>query len=344
MHDFLSTSAEELKKYLAAENQPDYRFSQVWDAVYKRFNITWDEVSNIPKSLRNALASYFQILPFDMAQASVSSDHNTTKYLFQLHDGLQIETVLLKNENRNTVCISTQAGCPVGCSFCATGRMERYRNLSSAEIIGQVLFISHFLINKEENLNNIVLMGMGEPFLNYQEVIKSVHVFNEQDCFSIGARRITVSTIGIVDKILEFAKEPRQFNLAISLHAPNDNLRQKLIPISKKYPIGELIASAENYIQATNRRITYEYVLIDKINSKKEHAIELANLVKHQNCHVNLIALNPNDHFDGQAPSTETIRAFSKILLGNKIPTTIRNSQGAQIQAGCGQLAFRNVS
>ena len=258
-----------------------------------------------------------------------------------LEDGYHIETVLLKTDGRNTVCISTQAGCPVGCQFCATGNMGFFRNLKSSEIIGQVLFIANALSDQNENLNNIVLMGMGEPFLNSDEVIKSVHTFNDPDHFGIGARRITISTIGIVDKILEFSQEPRQFNLAISLHAPNDQLRQKLIPMAKKYPVTEIIAAAQNYIQSTNRRITFEYVLIDKINSKAKHALELANLVKHMNCHINLIALNPNEHFDGKAPSSEIIRSFSKILLDNKIPTTIRNSQGAQIKAGCGQLAFK---
>ena len=341
MQEFLATSRRELDQFLSKIDQPPYRSKQVWDSIYKRFHLKWSDVSNIPPSLIHKLNAKYRIMPLETSGKITSNDGNTTKILFTLDDGNQIETVLLRNRDWNTICISSQVGCPAGCDFCVTGQMGFKRNLSSTEIIAQVLYINHILQKKDQKINNIVLMGMGEPFFNYNEVIKAIHIFNNSEGFEIGARKITVSTIGIVDRILDFASEPHQFNLAISIHAPNDNLRQKLIPIAKKYPLKDILEAAEKYVDATNRRITYEYVLIDKINSKQDHAKQLASLLKNQNCHVNLIALNPNHHYAGKPPSQQDIRVFSNILLNKGIPTTLRDSQGTQIKAGCGQLAGR---
>ncbi|MDO9545139.1 MAG: 23S rRNA (adenine(2503)-C(2))-methyltransferase RlmN [Pelolinea sp.] len=339
MEHILDLGFDSLEKRVLSFDEPEYRAKQIWEGLYKHFYKDWHEFTNLPNSLITTLSDHFDILPIQLINEEITADGNTIKTLFQLNDGLYIESVHLVNRNRNTICISTQVGCPVGCLFCATGRMGFFRNLFPSEIIGQILFFSNRFKKLDQKIQNIVLMGMGEPFLNFDATLQAMILLNDPTGFDIGARRITISTIGIVEKIIEIADENRQFNLAISLHAPNDGIRQKLIPIAKKYPIKNILTAADYYILKTNRRITYEYVLIDKINSTTEHALEFANLIKHQNCHVNLIALNPNSHFDGDSPSFDSITKFSKILLNNGIPTTIRNSQGSNIKAGCGQLA-----
>ena len=316
-----------------------YRIDQIWEGLYKQFYQHWEEFSNLPADLITYLEENFLISQLQPIDSITSNDNNTQKFLFKLSDGKFIEAVHIKTENRNTICISTQVGCPVGCIFCATGAAGFYRNLSADEIISQVSFFAHNLSKTGETITNIVMMGMGDPFLNYEQTVKSVDFFNRSDTFNIGARRLTISTIGIPDKIRKFAEIGKQYNLAISLHAPNNTLRQKLVPIAKKISLDSILESAQYYIEKTNRRITYEYVLIENINDMDVHAKELACILKEQNCHVNLIALNPNVHFEGNPPDDLTLRNFSQILLDNGIPTTVRNSQGAKIQAGCGQLS-----
>jgi 23S rRNA (adenine2503-C2)-methyltransferase len=339
MEHILAHDFEFIEEFVLFCGEPRYRAKQIWAGLYKQYYEKWIDFSNLPKSLISGLSKRFDILPLKLIKEEKTIDGFTNKTLFELNDGLFIESVHLINNKRNTICVSTQAGCPVGCVFCATGAMGFSRNLNSSEIIGQILFFAKSFRSIGEKIHNIVFMGMGEPFLNYKATIKAVNRFNDPNGLKIGARRITVSTIGIIDKIIEFAEENRQFNLAISLHAPVDSIRQKLIPIAKKYPIDSLIRAADTYILKTNRRITYEYVLIDKVNSDTKHAKLLANLIKHQNCHVNLIALNTNSHFIGFPPSNNSINRFGKILIDNNIPTTVRNSQGSKIKAACGQLA-----
>ncbi len=293
----------------------------------------------MPIPLRISLSRQYNIISLIPIKESKTKDERTTKILFRLDDGNLVESVHLINKNRNTICISTQVGCPVGCTFCATGKNGFFRNLLVSEIIGQVLFFSHRLHAISQKITNIVLMGMGEPFMNYNATLQAMKRFNDPNGIDIGARRITISTIGIVEKIIKFADEQRQFNLAISLHAPDDKIREKLIPIANKNSIKEILKSADYYVSKTNRRITFEYVLINKINSTRLHAKSLSELLKKKNCHVNLIALNPNSHYKGKPPSVKSISEFNTILLNNGIPTTIRNSQGSKINAGCGQLA-----
>jgi 23S rRNA (adenine2503-C2)-methyltransferase len=339
MEQILDLEFESLQEIVQNFREPGYRSKQIWEGLYKQYYKDWDQFSNLPKFLISELSTRFSIIPLKLLNEEKTIDGSTIKTLFELNDGLLIESVHLINNQRNTICISTQAGCPVGCIFCATGAMGFSRNLNSSEIIGQILFFAEKFLSKGEHIHNIVFMGMGEPFLNYDATIKAVNRFNDPNGLNIGARRITISTIGITDKIIKFAEENRQFNLAISLHSPIDKIRQKLVPIAKKYPIESIIKSTDYYISKTNRRITYEYVMIDKLNSDTEHATLLAKLIKHQNCHVNLIALNKNSHFMGSPPNIEVKNNFSKILLDNKIPTTVRNSQGSMIKAACGQLA-----
>ena len=341
MEHILDLEFIDLEEIISSLDEPGYRAKQIWEGLYKHLYTNWNEFTNIPNSLIAALSYRFTILPIKLINEEKTADGNTVKTLFQLNDGQLIETVHLVNRDRNTICISTQAGCPVGCFFCASGKIGFFRNLYASEIIGQILFFSNRLQPLDQKIQNIVVMGMGEPFLNYDATLQAVKRFNDPTGLDIGARRITISTIGIVEKILVFAEENRQFNLAISLHAPNDQIRHKLIPIALKYPIAEILKAADYYVSKTNRRITYEYVLIDKINSTPEHAQALANLIKHQNCHVNLIALNTNSHFNGNPPDIVSINKFSNVLLNNRIRTTIRNSQGSKIKAGCGQLAVK---
>jgi len=339
MENILDFDYPTLEEKVLQLNEPSFRASQIWEGLYKLNYSNWDDFSNLPITLRTSLSQQYKILSLNPLKENKTIDQRTTKILFQLDDGNLVESVHLVNKNRNTICISTQAGCSVGCAFCATGKNGFFRNLLVSEIISQALFFSHRLHAIGQRITNIVLMGMGEPFLNYNATLQSLIRFNDPKGIAIGARKITISTIGIIEKIIKFADEQRQFKLAISLHAPDDKIRAELIPIAKKYPIKEILESANYYILKTNRRITYEYVLIDKMNSNREHAHTLAELLKKQNCHVNLIAVNPNTHFEGKPPSVQSINKFSNILMSNGISTTIRNSQGSKINAGCGQLA-----
>jgi 23S rRNA (adenine2503-C2)-methyltransferase len=339
MKNILDLEYSILEEKIRQLNEPSFRTSQIWEGLYKLEYSSWNDFSNLPISLRTSLSQQYNILSLDPIKENKTTDKRTTKILFQLDDGNLIESVHLINKNRNTICISTQVGCSVGCTFCATGKNGFHRNLRVSEIISQVLFFSRRLHAIGQKITNIVFMGMGEPFLNYNATLQSVKRFNDPKGINIGARRITISTIGIVEKIINFADEQRQFNLAISLHASDDKIREELVPIANKYPIKEILKSADYYISKTNRKITYEYILIDKINSTRKHAQSLADLLKKQICHVNLIALNPNLHFKGNPPSVKSISEFSNILLSNGISTTIRNSQGSKIKAGCGQLA-----
>jgi len=339
MENIFHLDKKALFEFVDSINVPTYRVTQIWEGLYKNYYQRWEEFTSIPRTLQRTLSDEFIISPLTQEREFLSKDHQTIKVLFKMGDSQFIETVHLRNNNRNTICISTQSGCPVGCKFCATGAAGFFRNLSMPEIISQVAFFANALKKNDEKITNIVLMGMGEPFLNYEATLQAINLLNNPDCFDIGARRITVSTIGIPDKIDDFAEIGKQYNLAISLHAPNDQIRKKLIPIANKISLEEIIASAQNYIRKTNRRITYEYILIKYINAEPDHAYQLVKLLGKQNCHVNLIALNKNSHFSGEPPSNDEIHNFSRILLKNQIPTTIRNSQGSKIQAGCGQLA-----
>ena len=305
--------------------------------------LSWDDFSTLPKTLRESLEKEFSLNSLKKIESVFSNDLQTEKVLFQLDDSYFIESVLLRKDDRLTLCISSQSGCPVGCVFCATGNLGFKRNLTSGEIIEQVIFFINALKPQGEKLTNIVLMGMGEPFLNYENTITAVDRLNDADGLNIGARRITISTIGIIDKIKEFSEKELQINLSISLHAPNDQLRQQLVPLAKKYPIKELIEACRFYIAKTNRRITFEYVMIKGINDSPKFASELFSLLRGLNCHLNLIPLNPNMHFSGKPSDPSTIREFGRILIEKGIAASIRDSQGSDIQAGCGQLAGKII-
>ena len=330
---------EELQKVVASWNEPDYRSSQIWEGLYKNLWSKPEEFTNIPLPLRNRLKQSYQFSCLSPEKRLNSIDGLTTKFLFRLLDGITIETVIMEYSERNTVCISSQVGCGLGCSFCATGNMGYSRNLTSGEIIEQVIQIAQTLESDNKLLTNVVFMGMGEPFQNYKAVLSAIKTLNHPRGFGMGARRFTISTVGIIPGIKKFTEDDTQINLAISLHAANDCLRSSFMPINKKYGIIELLNTCDDYIKKTNRRVTIEWALIDGINDTIEQAQQLTKLVRNKLYHVNLIQLNPVKHYQGKPSADENAKAFQKILSDAGVPCTIRLRRGIDISAGCGQLA-----
>jgi 23S rRNA (adenine2503-C2)-methyltransferase len=342
---FFDLSYEQLQDVIINDlKQPSFRVNQIWSGVYKNLWSKPDEFTNIPKTLRNQLFDLFEFQPMSPIQSLKSNDNETEKILFQLQDQKAIETVLMKYDQRRTLCISTQAGCAMGCVFCATGQMGFTRHLTAGEIVEQVLFYARQLKADGEKVTNIVLMGMGEPFHNYDAPMKAIDCLGDPNGFGLGARRFTISTVGLVPMIKRFADEKRQINLAISLHAVDDSDRSSLMPVNKKYPIQEIINACEYYLEKTNRRITFEWALIAGKNDSEQTAQKLANLLKGLLCHVNAIPLNPTSQSIYQASDREQTIKFQKVLEKNGIPCTIRLRRGIDIQAGCGQLAIHHTS
>jgi 23S rRNA (adenine2503-C2)-methyltransferase len=301
-------------------------------------------MTTLPQSLRQRLDDHFTFSTLQVASQMNSSDGKTKKTLFNLTDVASVEAVLMRYESRRTACISSQAGCAMGCVFCATGQMGLLRNLSTGEIIEQVLFFARDLSRQGERLTNIVLMGMGEPFHNYAATMQAVDRLNHPDGFNFGARRFTVSTVGLVPFIERFTDERRQVNLAISLHAATDEVRNKIIPIAARYPLEALIPACRRYVEHTGRRITFEWALIHDLNDTQEQAESLAQLIRGLNCHINLIPLNPTENYPGKAPSQERVQAFGTFLEKHGLSWSIRVRRGIDIQAGCGQLASEHRS
>lgn len=334
----------EIKEMIGTWGIPGYRAGQIWQGLYVNLWKQPEEFSNLPASLRDKLAENFGFSGLTPATVQESSDGETVKTLFKLRDGKSIETVLMKYDERRTLCISSQSGCAMGCVFCATGQMGFQRHLTSGEIVEQVLHYSRQLHAEHDQVTNIVIMGMGEPFHNYDSVLGAIDRLNDPKGANIGARRFTISTVGLVPGIRRFAAEKRQVNLAISLHSANNELRSSLLPINKKYPLEELIKACREYLEATNRRITFEWALIQNVNDNLSQAAELADLVKGMLCHVNIIPLNPTVKYAGTATTLDRARAFRDYLESRGVPCTIRIRRGIDIQAGCGQLASQQQS
>ncbi len=321
-------------------DQPKYRFQQVNKALFEEYISSWGEASTLPKALREKLE---QECPIDI-KAEVLKQGETEKALITLEDGETIETVLIRGKDkRNTVCVSSQIGCAMNCSFCATGQSGFTRSLTSDEIVEQVVFWNRHLKPEEQKTDNIVYMGMGEPFNNYQEVIKSIKFLNNPETMNIGARRISISTVGMVDGIKRLAGEKIQVNLAISLHAPNDVIRGDLMPNCSRYSMPELLRTVDEYIRKTGRRVMFEYMMIEGVNDRKEHAEELAMLMKRPLCMVNLIPYNNTTRKYKSSPQ-ERIEEFKNILEDKKVAVTIRHSSGHDINAACGQLKIRKLN
>ena len=333
MENIYNYRLEELKEYFKNINEKEFKATQVYEWLYKKRVKSFDEMTNIKKEVIEKLKQDFSIEPLKILKKQIDTD--VCKYLFELEDKNKIEAVLMKHDYGNSLCVSTQVGCNMSCAFCESGRLKKVRNLSSYEMVLQILEV-------EEDLNirisHIVLMGIGEPFDNYDNVMNFIDIINEPKGIDLGARHITVSTSGLVPKINEFANNPKQVNLAISLHAPNNEIRNKIMPINKAYPIEKLIESVKNYINKTNRRVTFEYIMLKDINDKVENAIELARLLKGMNCYVNLIPYNETSHIEYKKSEKEQILKFYDTLKKNNINVTIRKEFGKKVSAACGQL------
>ena len=330
---------EELSELLSNWGEPAFRAKQIWEGLYQQLWGKPEEFSNLSKELRQRMADHFSFSHLKTSTSLKSSDGQTSKNLFILPDGQAIETVLMRYDDRRTVCISTQAGCALGCTFCATGQMGFRRNLTSGEIAEQVVFFARQLRAEGDQVTNVVLMGMGEPFHNYDASLKAIDLLNDDSGLNLGARRFTISTVGLIPAIKRFTEEKRQIGLAISLHAAEDQLRASMLPINDRYPIADLIQACKEYVDVSGRRITFEWALINDVNDSPEQAQKLANLLEGLNCHVNLIPLNPTQGFGGKKSTRERVSEFRKILSAKGISCTVRVRRGIDIQAGCGQLA-----
>ncbi len=333
-------ATEDLIQELSTREIPRYRAMQVIHAVCKEGKTAYSDITTLPQKLQRELETEFPILSMKTVRQVTSLDKTTTKTLFELNDGLKIEAVLMHfKDGRHTVCISSQAGCQLGCKFCATGTLRFGRNLTYEEISDQVLYYAQQLHQQNQRISNIVLMGMGEPFMNYDNVLKALKVINDPDGLNIGARNITVSTSGICEGIEKLIDENLQVNLAVSLHAPNQDLRKRIMPIANKYSLDQLMSAIKDYLNKTRRRISYEYVMLKGINDTEEYAHQLGKLIQGQLCHVNLIPYNATgiQGIEGSIP--EQIKKFRNIVKGYGIAVTIRVTLGQDIEAACGQLA-----
>ena len=333
MNNIYNYNLKQLKEYFTSINEKEFKAIQIYEWIYKKRVKTFDEMTNIKKEVIEKLKQNFKI--GEIKLLTKLTDIDVCKYLFELEDKNKIEAVLMKHDYGDSLCISTQVGCNMGCSFCESGRLKKVRNLESYEMVEQILKV-------EEDLNirisHIVLMGIGEPFDNYDNTMNFIEIINEPKGIDIGARHITISTSGLVDKINKFKENKKQVNLAISLHAPNDKLRTEIMPINKAYPIDKLMNAVKEYIKTTNRRVTFEYIMLKDVNDTKECAIELAQLLKGINCYVNLIPYNETSHIKYKKSSHETIMKFYDTLKKNNINVTVRKEFGRKVKAACGQL------
>lgn len=338
---------EQLAGWLVEHQEKKFRTAQIWHWLYEKRVRHFSDMTNLSKALIKKLEENFIISPLNQVVVQESKD-GTVKYLFELQDKHMIETVLMKQAYGMSVCVTTQIGCNIGCTFCASGLLKKQRNLTSGEIVAQIMEVQHYFDAKGEGerVSHIVVMGIGEPFDNYDNVMDFLHIMNDPNGLSIGARHMTVSTSGLVPKIRAFANNGLQVNLAISLHAPNNEVRTSIMQINKAYPLERLMDAVDYYIEQTNRRITFEYIMLSKVNDLPEHAQELADLLKDKRklTYVNLIPYNPVDEHDNYQRSTkEDIIAFHKVLEKNKINSVIRQEFGTDIDAACGQLRSKQM-
>ncbi|GIW10092.1 MAG: putative dual-specificity RNA methyltransferase RlmN [Dehalococcoidia bacterium] len=358
---WLDTPEEELAQALRALGQPAYRLKQVQHWVYRQGVLDFAQMSDLPQELRAALAERFVVAPLRVVRTLASADGWTTKYLLELPGGVSpgrkrplppatVETVLMRYDptdsqrGRWTACLSSQAGCAVGCPFCATGQAGFFRQLTAGEIVGQLLVLNAALRARGERVTNVVLMGQGEPLLNVAAVWQAIERIHDPAGLAIGARHITISTVGIVPAIEELAERQPPVRLAVSLHAPNDELRTQLVPINRRYPLAQLLAACQRFSARTGRRVTFEYALIAGVNDSVALARELVRRIAPIPCHVNLIPVNPTPGSHFQRPAPDQVRAFQAVLHTARIPTTVRVERGIDIFAGCGQLRAEEVS
>lgn len=333
MNNIFGFTKKDLENYFESINEKKFKATQVfeWLYIHKVWDIT--KFSNIKKEIQQQLLKDFST---DFIKIEIVEEGNLVKkFLFRLLDGEKVEAVLMEHDYGLSVCVSSQVGCNMGCKFCESGRLKKVRNLETYEIVEQILLIEQY-INKR--IDSVVMMGIGEPFDNYDNIIKFIRVINDSKGLAIGARHITVSTCGLVPKIKEFSNLDLQVNLALSLHAPTDEIRNKIMPINKAYSIDTVIQAVKEYIAKTNRRVTIEYVMLNMVNDSKECAILLAKLLQNMNVYVNLIPYNETNNIDFSKSNKKRIDSFYQVLKENKINVTIRREFGGNIKAACGQL------
>lgn len=340
LKDIKSLTLNELTNEMNALGLPAYRAEQIFKWLHEKAVQSFDEMLNIPKNIRKSLTELYYISVATIEKKQISCYDGTIKYLFRLYDGEFIESVLMDYHHGYTICISTQVGCKMGCTFCATGKSGFSRNLTPSEMLAQIQSAQ-----KDNNIriSNIVLMGMGEPLDNFDNVIKFLSLVSSDKGINIGMRHITLSTCGVVPKMYELAKLKLQITLSVSLHAPNDEIRSRTMPINNKYNVNELIKACRDYVKTTNRRITFEYAMIDGVNDSDECAEELARLVRGMLCHINLIPVNSVNGTAYQKSKKKRLVEFSNILEKNGVTATIRRTLGSDIDASCGQLRRKKL-
>lgn len=338
---FHSMTEEDLKGWLTTHEEKPFRAAQLLEWVYAKGVTEWNQMTNLGGPLKQKLTENLSLNSLELAQTVDSSDGETTKFLWKLADGKLVESVLIRSFDRRTVCVSSQVGCPARCAFCASGKKGLIRNLSSSEIFEQVYEIDRLLKKVGERVSNVVYMGMGEPFENYDEVMSSIRLLCDPKRLGLSQRRITVSTVGVVEAIIRFAQEDLKVNLVLSLHAPNQRIRQKIIPYARKYPLEEILKAMRFFAEKTKRDITYEYTMMEGINDSLQEAEELAKLLKGEQCTVNLIPYNPVEGLRLNRPSSENVEAFKKYLESHGLNVTWRFTKGKDIAAACGQLALK---
>ena len=332
---------EECVELLVKEGEKPFRAKQIFQWIYGRKECDWEKMSDLGVTLRDKLKKLFTLSCLKEKRLQRSQDDQTIKYLWELQDGKLVESVLIMSMDRRTVCVSSQVGCPARCAFCASGKEGLIRNLTAEEIFEQVYAIDRALSMKGERVSHVVFMGMGEPFENYDNVLRAIRLLADPSRLNISQRRITVSTVGVVEGIKRFTDEDLQVNLVLSLHAPTQHIRKKIIPYARKYAIEDILEAMQTYALKSGRDITYEYTIIEGINDLPEHAHELARLLKGHRCAVNLIPYNPVEGLKLKRPEKDVIEEFRHILSGYDIVTTWRYTKGKDIAAACGQLALQ---
>lgn len=338
MKNIYGVKREDLEKYFIDNNEKKFKALQVYEWLYDKRVSSFFEMSNIKKELQEKLNNDFSMKMIKIQKKQ--EDNLTKKYLFKLEDDNFVEAVLMEHDYGLSICVSSEVGCNMACAFCESGRLKKVRNLQSYEMVEQILLVEKD-INKR--ISSVVIMGIGEPLDNYDNVMDFIKVINDPKGIAIGARHITLSTCGIITKIKQLSQEKLQINLAISLHAPNTQLRDKIMPVNKVYNLGELITTIREYIEATNRRVTIEYVMLNNINDNESHALELAALLKGMNVYVNLIPYNETNHLEFKKSSKQKIMKFYDTLKKRGINVTIRKEFGGKIDAACGQLRSKEV-
>ena len=333
MRNIYGISLEELEQYFVGLGYQKFKATQVFEWLYKKRVSSFEEMSNIKKEQIEKLKQDFNFDHIKIVDKKEGKD--VIKYLFKLQDGRYVEAVLMRHDYGNSICVSSQVGCNMSCAFCESGRLKKVRNLQTEEMVLQILNVEK---DCKMRITHVVIMGIGEPFDNYDNVMKFIDIINSGKGIDIGARHITVSTCGVVPKIKEFMNHGKQINLAISLHAPNNQIRNQLMPTNKAYPLEVLMPTLKEYIKKTNRRLTFEYILLEGVNDTKECALELAHLVKGMNAYVNLIPYNETSHIEFKRSKEAQIMEFYDILKKNKIAVTIRREFGGTVDAACGQL------